>query len=140
MNTSNTILKNIFSSVFSFLEGIVKTVFSSFVFKKGCNLRTFYRIFSSIIEYIKFIQIDNKQPYGSRKSSRQDVYPYDNYELGAGGGYGQGSSFESNINNDLEGDGAYLESYINMFKATNDKKYLNQFIIHSNRVQTHRDD
>src|ERR1035438_1289754 len=75
MNTSNIIFKNIFSSVFSFLEGIVKTVFSSFVFKKGCNLRTFYRIFSAIIEYIKFIQIDNKQPYGSRKSSRQDVYP-----------------------------------------------------------------
>ena len=46
MNTSNTIFKSIILSVFSFLEGIVKTVFSSLLFKKGHNLRTFFGIYS----------------------------------------------------------------------------------------------
>ena len=71
---------------------------------------------------------------------------YDNYEYGAGG-HGQGFSFDINI--DIPGitpyalgagDNIYMESYIAMYKATKDKKYLDLFIIHAFRVQTHRDD
>src|ERR1017187_6258780 len=44
MKTPNTIFKKIFSSVFSFLEGIVKTVFCSFSIKTNLKILTFNRI------------------------------------------------------------------------------------------------
>ena len=34
----------------------------------------------------------------------------------------------------------YLDSYLNMFLATHDKRYLAKFIIHAKRVQNRRDD
>ncbi len=50
-------------------------------------------------------------------------------------------SYDININGWLNSAESYvLESYIMMWKATQDKKYLNKFIIHSKRLQDHRDD
>ncbi|GAB4210027.1 MAG: hypothetical protein Fur0023_22380 [Bacteroidia bacterium] len=66
---------------------------------------------------------------------------FDNYESGLGGGYGQGLSYHSNVAGELNnGESIYLQSYLNMFKATKDKRYLDKFIIHSKRVQERRDD
>lgn len=51
------------------------------------------------------------------------------------------SSLNSNFGNDINGQNAYLlEAYLNMFKATNDIKYLNKFVITAKRMQDRRDD
>src|ERR1035438_8724818 len=69
---------------------------------------------------------------------------FDNYDWG-GNDNGQGYSFYMNTyyggSHALSSsESKELEDYLTMFRATNDQKYLNQFIIHSKRVQTHRDD
>lgn len=65
---------------------------------------------------------------------------FDYYEFNSDD-HGQGNSFHSNVNHDLStSEAPFLESYINMFKATKDKKYLDRFIIHAKRVQERRDD
>jgi len=70
MATLNTLFKNIFTSVFFFFERKVKTVFSSFLFLKGDELITFFRIFSLILEGKKSNRmIQNLQQGRSRKGS-----------------------------------------------------------------------
>ncbi len=51
------------------------------------------------------------------------------------------TSLYSNINRDLNGYSTQLlESYLNMFRATDDIRYLNKFVITAKRVQDRRDD
>jgi hypothetical protein len=50
-------------------------------------------------------------------------------------------SYDINISGQLNANESFvLESYIMMWKATHDTKYLNKFIIHTKRLQDHRDD
>lgn len=66
---------------------------------------------------------------------------FDNLEGSASAGFGQGGSMSMNINGYLNNiESVYLSSYITMFKATGEKKYLEKFIIHAKRVQERRDD
>ncbi|MBI4946468.1 MAG: T9SS type A sorting domain-containing protein [Bacteroidetes bacterium] len=65
---------------------------------------------------------------------------FDWYEFN-GGAQGQGFSYDCNAERTLSNNEyAYIESYINMFRATKDKKYLEKFIIHVKRIQERRDD
>lgn len=51
------------------------------------------------------------------------------------------SSFHTNIDRHLTSEnGILLEAYLNMFKATNDMRYLDKFVILAKRVQDRRDD
>src|SRR3989344_4707195 len=51
------------------------------------------------------------------------------------------SSLNSNFGNDINGQNTYLlEAYLDMFKATNDIRYLNKFVITAKRMQDRRDD
>ena len=66
---------------------------------------------------------------------------FDVYENSLSANNGQGASFQSNAVNILNNNEySYLESYINMFRATKDKRYLDRFIIHVKRIQERRDD
>ena len=63
------------------------------------------------------------------------------YENSNTANYGHGGAFYANVAQEISNiEYAYLESYINMFRATKDKRYLNKFIIHTKRVQERRDD
>lgn len=54
---------------------------------------------------------------------------------------GNGASYYSNVSVKIHNDETvFLKGYINMFLATREKKYLDQFIIHAKRVQERRDD
>lgn len=57
---------------------------------------------------------------------------------------GQGNSFYSNANSvagvPLDGEADLMHSYLIMYRATQDKHYLDKFIIHAKRVQERRDD
>jgi len=66
---------------------------------------------------------------------------FDNLDYSTSGGNGQGASFQSNVASNFHNiESVALQGYINMFKATLDKRYLNKFIIHCKRVQERRDD
>ncbi|MEI6490019.1 MAG: hypothetical protein WCP52_13700 [Bacteroidota bacterium] len=53
----------------------------------------------------------------------------------------EGFSYYSNFNSLLQYEGYYyMQSYINMYKATKDIKYLNKLVIHAKRVMDRRDD
>ncbi|MBK7130319.1 MAG: outer membrane beta-barrel protein [Crocinitomicaceae bacterium] len=66
---------------------------------------------------------------------------FDNRDFSSSGGNGQGASYYSNVSSKLHNDeSVFLIGYMNMFFATHDKKYLDQFIIHTKRVQERRDD
>ncbi|MEK7433837.1 MAG: hypothetical protein AABZ74_11940 [Cyanobacteriota bacterium] len=66
---------------------------------------------------------------------------FDRQDNGSSSSYGQGYSFESNVINVLHNkESLFLQGYIDMFKATKDKRYLDKFIIHAKRVQERRDD
>lgn len=70
---------------------------------------------------------------------------YDSYEY-FGGNHGNGFSFDINItkagskHNMANAEPAYLEGNLNLYLATKDKKYLDKFIIHTIRIQNHRND
>ena len=52
-----------------------------------------------------------------------------------------GYSFYTNFKSDLHREESIIMiAYINMYKATSDIKYLNEFIIHAKRVMDRRDD
>ena len=66
---------------------------------------------------------------------------FDRQDNGLWANSGQGFSFESNVINVLHNkESLFLQGYIDMFKATKDKRYLDKFIIHAKRVQERRDD
>ena len=66
---------------------------------------------------------------------------FDNLDYSSSGGLGQGASFQSNVIGILyNNETVVLQGYLNMFKATKDKRYLDKFIIHTKRVQERRDD
>jgi hypothetical protein len=66
---------------------------------------------------------------------------FDKRDASSSGGNGQGLSYHANVKSDVHNiETVYLKGYINMFQATHDKKYLDQFIIHAKRVQERRDD
>ncbi len=66
---------------------------------------------------------------------------YDIIEESSASNNGQGASFHSNIVSVLSNtEFAYLQSYIDMFRATHDVQYIYKFIIHSKRVEERRDD
>lgn len=66
---------------------------------------------------------------------------FDTRDASSSGGNSQGASYYSNVSSKLHNDeSVFLIGYINMFVATRDKKYLDQFIIHTKRVQERRDD
>jgi len=66
---------------------------------------------------------------------------FDNYFASSGSHPGQGYSYRSEVDNILGvAECQYMESLLNMFKATKDVKYLDQFVIHAKRVFERRDD
>lgn len=73
-----------------------------------------------------------------------DIHDYHMLNKGQGktiSGNSVPSSYTTNLKADLNNSENWImEAYINLFKSTNDKKYLNQFIIHAKRVQERRDD
>ncbi|MFM2226489.1 MAG: hypothetical protein RJA07_2691 [Bacteroidota bacterium] len=65
---------------------------------------------------------------------------FDNLDRGQhfnGGAYSWSSNFTSQIK---EYEAKTMNAYLNMYEATNDVKYLNEFLIHSKRVMDRRDD
>lgn len=66
---------------------------------------------------------------------------YDIFSNSPPSNYGQGASFQSNVIGILHNnEGIELQSYLNMYRATKDKRYLNRFIIQAHRVQMRRND
>lgn len=66
---------------------------------------------------------------------------YDILEESNSSNNGQGASYHSNIVSILSNtEFMYLQSYVDMFRATHDVQYIYKFIIHSKRVQERRDD
>ena len=54
---------------------------------------------------------------------------------------GQGWSYSDNAGNALNvHESGIMQSYLDIYKTTKDKKYLDKFIIHVKRVQVRRDD
>jgi hypothetical protein len=63
------------------------------------------------------------------------------FDRSIGVDYGQGYSFEINLNGQLQTfETQFLTGFLDMYKATKDKKYLDKFIIHCKRIIERRDD
>lgn len=81
-----------------------------------------------------FVLLYCKGIFINAQTNREKFDRYDDAVYGYSGLY-------SNINNILNGTTTHLlESYLNMFKATRDLKYLNKFSIIAKRIQDRRDD
>ena len=66
---------------------------------------------------------------------------YDHHEMGSGGEYGQGLSFNLNLDGILQTkQSGILKSYVRLYRATGDYKYLEKLVIHSKRLMDRRDD
>ena len=73
--------------------------------------------------------IGNGQAYRNRVEQFEAAYD------------GQGYSYSANVGHGISThESGFLQFYLDIFKATQDKKYLDKFIIHAKRVQERRDD
>ncbi|MEK7433835.1 MAG: hypothetical protein AABZ74_11960 [Cyanobacteriota bacterium] len=90
------------------------------------------KIFFSIFFFILF---------GINVISQTFRRSFDVQDNGSSANFGQNKSFYSNVASELHNvESLALQGYIDMYKATRDRKYLDKFIIHAKRVQERRGD